>query len=104
MSELKIKVGLELDDDIKELIHKEIIRQLKEDSNFSIITYGDNWSWSEVHKDGESSISMYTPEGLIFNTDERYAFKKENTVDEKLKQLENYISALQSKISMLMNK
>lgn len=32
MSELKIKVGLELDDDIKELIHKEIIRQLQDKS------------------------------------------------------------------------
>lgn len=104
MSEFKIKVGLELDDDINELIHEEIIRQLKEDSPYSLVTYGDNYTWSEVHKDGELSEVMYTPKGLLFNTDERYAFKKENTVDEKLKQLENHISALQSKISMLMNK
>lgn len=32
MSKFKIKVGLELDNDIKELIHKEIIRQLQNKS------------------------------------------------------------------------
>lgn len=55
MSELKIKVGLELDDDIKELIHKEIIRQLQEYSKCSVVTNGDNHMWSVVHKDDESS-------------------------------------------------
>lgn len=55
MSELKIKVGLELDDDIKELIHKEIIRQLQEYSNCSVVTNGDNFTWSTIHKDDEIS-------------------------------------------------
>lgn len=55
MSELKIKVGLELDDDIKELIHREVIRQLQEYSNCSVMINGDNFTWSVIHKDDEIS-------------------------------------------------
>lgn len=104
-----------LDDELLELIVKDLNEELnrrkkmefnksKEDSPYSLVTYGDNYAWSEVHKYGESSKVMYAPEGLIFNTGKKYVFEKELTVAERFKQLENHISALQNKIDMLMSK
>ena len=95
MSDLKIKVGLELDDDIKELIHKEIKKQLVEKSTYSTITFGDNYVRSEVTKYGKSSKVILAPESTI-------TFKIENNLDEKLKELETNMLALQSKITTLM--
>lgn len=47
MSDYKIKVGLELDDDLKELIHKEIIRQLQEYLNHSVVMNANNFTYSD---------------------------------------------------------
>lgn len=100
MSEFKIKVGLELDDDIKELIHSEIIRQLKEDSNFSVVAYGDNFTWSVIHEDDKTSKVIYSPNKLVFTKDDEggYVFKKDKNDINELKQ---EINELKCKVDKL---
>ena len=66
MSEFKIKVGLELEDDIKELIHKEIVKQLQEYQNSSVVTYGDNYIWTSVYENRKSSAVKHTDRGVSF--------------------------------------
>lgn len=82
MSELKIKVGLELDDDIKELIHREVIRQLQEYSNCSVMINGDNFTWSVIHKDDETSKVFYTCDKYTFKKDEYDINKLKQDIDE----------------------
>lgn len=93
MSEFKIKVGLKLDDDLKELIRKEIMRQLQEHSNYSIVMNSDNYIWSKVCKDGKSSELTYTPEGLYCCN-----FRKNNNEDDIDKLKHNHKTIVESVI------
>lgn len=101
MSDYRIKVGLELNDDIKELIHEEIIRQLKEYQNCSVLTSEDNFIWTEVRRDNESSNVIYTPEKLIFYKDDKgkYTFKNEKN---EIYELRQEINELKCKLNTLL--
>ena len=95
MSELKIKVGIELDDDMEEVIRKEIMRQLQGYSNYSIVMNSDNYMWSKVCTDGKSSELMYEPKGLY-----AYNFRENNSEDE-INKLKQQICELNYKVDML---
>lgn len=75
-----------IDDDILELLAESINEELNKRKKINFT----------FNKNGENL-------GVLVHEDDRYALKKENT-EEKLKHLENYITALQSRIDALMNK
>lgn len=72
MSDLKIKVNVELSDDLKDLIQKEVEKHLKE----SVVKMdGESYVWTKVTDGNKSSEVTITKDSVVVKVGENESLK-----------------------------